>query len=114
MKWVLKAIMQKIFSNVPNGHTLNYLSQKYITKRFPLPDWRLENQINTALQYAKTFTKYSKVSLQDARFYEFGAGWHLPMPLTFSAIGVGNQTIIDVRKNIKVEILDTASKRLPN
>lgn len=36
MKWVIKAFLQKLFSMLPNGESLNYFCQKHITRSLPI------------------------------------------------------------------------------
>ena len=113
MKWIVKAITQKILSNLPNPEYFNYLAQKYIMKRFPMPDYRYIGQINYVLRYLQIFRNYSdNIDLSNASFYEFGGGWHLAIPLTFAGVGVGSQTVIDIRKNIRVEFIRRSIEKI--
>jgi SAM-dependent methyltransferase len=45
-------------------------------------------------------------------FYEFGAGWDLAVPLSFWALGVERQILVDRRPNVRVELVNTSIERL--
>ncbi len=114
MKWLLKVILQKSISTLPNSHNLNYLLQKYITKNFPLTNKKfLKKKVDAAYKHFNFFLKYWRNdNISKAHFYEFGAGWELSIPLIFSLLGIQSQTIIDIRRNIHSELIGDAIKKI--
>jgi SAM-dependent methyltransferase len=52
------------------------------------------------------------VQLGDVRVYEFGAGWDLIGPLTAFALGVERQTLVDLRVNVSVDLVNDTLRRL--
>ena len=45
--------------------------------------------------------------------YEFGAGWDLVGPLTLALSGVGRQIVVDIRENLRLELVNDTLRRLP-
>ncbi len=48
-------------------------------------------------------------------FYEFGAGWDLAIPLSYAALGVRRQVLVDIRPSVRIELVNeslTALERL--
>ena len=102
MKWLLKASLQKILSNLPNSEKVNYFFQHNITKSLPVSEEKFLAKFSEAFTHWKIFLKYNYLDrLEKSNFYEFGGGWDLIIPFTYSALGIKKQTIIDFRPNIR-------------
>ena len=43
---------------------------------------------------------------------EFGAGWDLTIPLTFSALGVERQVLVDIHRHVNLELVNGTIRRL--
>lgn len=111
MNWKLKAMIQQVLSNIPFGTDINYLGQRYVTKSLPIPYTTFVDYISVAKRHLEALQKYSNMRLEDAKLYEFGAGWNLVIPLAFWAFSVDNQFLIDIRKLLRVEMInDTIEK----
>ncbi|MCC5650346.1 hypothetical protein LC609_10945 [Nostoc sp. XA013] len=80
MDWKYKAGLQYILSRIPFGEDI-YLFQKNITKNLPLKESKIKEKLLIAEQHIENFHKYSSDSLEQATFYEFGAGWDLVQPI---------------------------------
>jgi SAM-dependent methyltransferase len=50
--------------------------------------------------------------LGEAVFDEFGVGWDLAIPLSFAALGVGRQVLVDIRPSARVELVNDSLSRL--
>lgn len=50
--------------------------------------------------------------LGEAVFYEFGVGWDLTIPLTYWALGVERQVLVDIRPHVHLELVNGAIRRL--
>ena len=107
MKWQIKSFIQNFISLTPNPSRLNYFFQHYISGRIPVNIEVFINVAGYAINHFKIFQKYcSKQNISEASFYEFGAGWDLEIPLAFHALGINHQTIIDIRPNIRLELIN--------
>lgn len=107
MRWLAKAAIQGTISLLPRGRDLNYYLQRNVSRRLPrsAPDfeWHAQTAVThlTALRRARP-----GVDPASLRFYEFGAGWDLIGPLAMWALGVDTQTIVDIRPNVKLELVN--------
>ena len=43
--------------------------------------------------------------------YEFGAGWDLAIPLAYASLGVGRQVLVDIRPNLRLELVNASIAR---
>jgi Methyltransferase domain len=111
MNWKYKALLHLAFSNIPLGERLNYFFQRYITKSLPANDASFVNAVSYAKERIDALQRYYSRPLSKATFYEFGAGWDMIVPLTFYAFGVERQILVDIRKLLKIELVnDTIEK----
>lgn len=108
MKWVIKAFLQKLFSMLPNGESLNYFCQKHITRSLPINESQFLSMVDRAFEHFRQFAFHrASCQIDDIKLFEFGAGWELVSPLTYAAMGVRNQTIIDVALHLRFELMKT-------
>ena len=98
MDFRYKCFLQQIFSNIPFGVRLNYLFQKNITKSLFSKD-RFFTKVNEAYEHYNKFCVCNKLENNSMRYYEFGAGWDLIIPISMSLLGF-NVTCVDVNKLI--------------
>jgi len=96
--------LQNVVSSVPNGEKLNYMFQKYISKSLPQKNDRFLRQVNEAFQHYSNFTKFNNLGNVENRYYEFGAGWDLTIPLTMSLLNL-EVHCIDIEKLILPELI---------
>lgn len=106
MNWKLKSVLQSLFSHVPSGEQLNYLCQRYITKSLPFDDSTFDLNMNIACEQIQKIEKYIQCHLQEATFFEFGAGYELTIPLTYYALGVSHQVLVDIRKLVRGNLIN--------
>jgi predicted SAM-dependent methyltransferase len=107
LKWLAKVFLQKTLSYIPRSEWWNYICQRHLTKSFGNVRNEFLKMIERVLIHFDYFTEYSinKIT-SEALFYEFGAGWHLTMPIGYYYLGINNQTIIDIRPNIRFDIIN--------
>ncbi|MBI1807854.1 MAG: class I SAM-dependent methyltransferase [Ignavibacteria bacterium] len=112
MKWVLKALVQKGISGMPGRERIHYLLQKHLSRSLPIPDDIFRNKAKIALKHLQVWKKHCKSNLRSqAKFLEFGAGWELVGPLVNAAAGIRNQTVVDISKHVRLELIrDTLNK----
>jgi len=111
MKWLLKAAVQRAISALPNPERVNHFFQRKVLRSFPLPKrefiWRVEHALN---HFKAIQTHYGDV--EGLRGYEFGAGWDMIIPLTYHALGIDDQTVVDIRPNLRLELVNDTVRRL--
>jgi SAM-dependent methyltransferase len=113
VRWLLKAALQKTIGLVPDADRWNYALQR-MSKGLP----RSDNDFSWAVSEAVTHIDAlratdSSLDLAALHFYEFGAGWDLLGPLTYYALGVERQTLVDIRSNVRLELVNDVLNRLP-
>jgi SAM-dependent methyltransferase len=111
MNWKYKALLQFVFSNIPFGESLNYFFQRYVTKSLPVRDTKFVSIVSIAKDHIDVCRKYLGRPLGEATFYEFGAGRDLIIPLTFYALGVERQILVDVRKLLRPRLVNHTIKQ---
>lgn len=106
MNWVAKAVLQKGMSALPRSQSANYLFQRHVTRTLPLGDPKIRRKFDRALTHVHVFDEQVGRPRADAVFYEFGAGWDLAVQLAYTALGVGRQTLVDIRPNIQLPLVN--------
>ena len=111
MNWKYKAALQLAVSHLPFGERLNHLLQRHLTKSLPTSDGHCRTIVTLAKGHLDLHTKYLERPLGAAVYYEFGAGWDLTGPMAFWCCGVNHQVLVDIRKLIRIDLLnDTIDK----
>jgi SAM-dependent methyltransferase len=111
MNWRLKAVMMHAFSNMPFGLPVYHWVQTNVTRSLPTSDEKYEEVFSRARKHISAFEHSQACDISQASLYEFGAGWELGIPLAFYALGVNQQTIVDIRPLLRVELInDTIQK----
>lgn len=111
-RWKAKAALQTLFSHVPGREALNYLCQRRIFRNLPVNDATLRATAQDARRHLENLTRHGTVPVNEATFYEFGAGKDLVVPLTYYCLGVREQLIIDIRDLAREELVVDALRRL--
>jgi SAM-dependent methyltransferase len=107
VNWVLKAAVQKAMSALPAAESANYVFQRRVTRTLPIGDAGVERKFRRALAHLDAYRDHGPGRpLADAAFYEFGAGWDLAVPLSYAALGVGRQTLVDIRPNLRLPLVN--------
>jgi SAM-dependent methyltransferase len=112
MKWLIKALFQKTVSFIPGSTNINYFFQSKVFKNLPRNDNEFLNIIREGILHNNMYEKYnSSKGLSNVKFFEFGAGWDLIIPVLYSCIGVKSQTIVDLYLNVRYDLIeDTLTK----
>lgn len=106
MKWIIKALAQKVFSALPNGEQINYKFQR-ATGGLPVSDDEFVEKVRLAHERLKRYETFGpKRPIGEIACFEFGAGWDLIGPLSYYAFGVRHQTVIDIRPNLHLELVN--------
>ena len=102
MRWIAKAALQRGLGLLPQGERLNYLFQRHVARSLPGGEPVVRRKLARARQHLEAFGR----PVEDAVFYEFGAGWDLAIPLSYAALGVGRQVLVDIRPSARIELVN--------
>ena len=107
MRWVAKAAVQRGLGLVPQGERLNYVFQRHVLHSLPAGESVFRRKFSRAQQHLRAYGEHGPGTPAIAStFYEFGAGWDLAIPLSFVALGVGRQVLVDIRPSVRVELVN--------
>jgi hypothetical protein len=107
MRWLAKAALQRGLGLLPQGERLNYLFQRHVARSLPGGEAVARRKFARALQHLRAYEEHGPDRpAGDAVFYEFGAGWDLAIPLSYAALGVGRQVLVDIRPSARVELVN--------
>ena len=113
MRWLAKAFLQKSLSALPQAERANYLLQRHVTRSLPGAEAGFRRRFERATRHVEAYAEHGPMRpLGEAVFYEFGAGWDLAVPLSFWALGVERQVLVDLRPNVRVDLVNTSIERL--
>lgn len=107
MRWLAKAGLQRALGLLPQGERLNYVFQRHVLRSLPAGESVFRRKFSRALQHLWAYKEHGPGTPRgEAVFYEFGAGWDLAIPLSFAALGVGRQVLVDIRPSVRVELVN--------
>ena len=113
MRWLAKALLQKTLSALPQAERANYLLQRHVTRSLPGAEAGFRRRFERATRHVEAYAVHgSDRPLGEVVFYEFGAGWDLAVPLSFWTLGVERQVLVDLRPNVRAELVATSIERL--
>jgi SAM-dependent methyltransferase len=111
MKWIAKALVQKSLSAFPHGERLNYWLQKK-TGGLPVSPGEFIEKVRLAHTRVKRWEQFgSQKPLKEILCFEFGAGWDLIGPLAYWSFGIDHQIVIDIRPNLRPELLQDSVRK---
>ena len=97
MNFKYKCQLQKLFSDLPYGERLNYYFQRKVTKSLPPSNKQFLDKVATAVQHQQYFEEYNQIDQTTGKYYEFGAGWTLTVPMAMGVMGY-DVHCIDIRR----------------
>jgi SAM-dependent methyltransferase len=107
MRWLAKAALQRGLGLVPQGERLNYVFQRHVRRSLPASESVFRRKFARALQHLRAYEEHGPATpAATACFYEFGAGWDLAIPLSYGALGVGRQVLVDIRPSARVALVN--------
>lgn len=113
MNFKYKAYLQNFFSMIPFGVTLNYLMQTKVTHSLPISDRDFMEKIETVKYHFENFKKYSSgIDVSECRYYEFGTGYDMVIPICMSLLGFNDLTCIDIRRLVFTDLINDSINRL--
>jgi SAM-dependent methyltransferase len=107
MRWLAKAALQRGLGVLPQGERLNYVFQRHVLRSLPAGESVFRRKFARALQHLRAYEQHGQGTPPGkATFYEFGAGWDLAIPLSYAALGVARQVLVDIRPSVRVELVN--------
>jgi SAM-dependent methyltransferase len=107
MRWLAKAALQRGLGLLPQGERLNYVFQRHVAHSLPASESVFRRKFARARQHLGAFEEHGPgVTPGEAVFYEFGAGWDLNIALSYTALGVGRQVLVDIRPSVRLELVN--------
>ena len=107
MRWLAKAALQRGLGLLPQGERLNYVFQRHVLRSLPASESVFRRKFARALQHLRAYEEHGPgTPPAQACFYEFGAGWDLAIPLSYAALGVGRQVLVDIRPSVRAELVN--------
>jgi SAM-dependent methyltransferase len=111
--WVAKAVGAKVVGALPGGDGLHYALQRRVTRTLPVGRRVFRKQRRRAVAHLRAYEQHGpERPLGEAVFYEFGAGWDLTVPLVYWSLGVNHQVLVDLRQNVRLELVNHTLGRL--
>jgi len=108
-KWMLKAIVQKSISFLPQKNKINYFFQKYVTKGVELNEIYFTKKLTVAKEHL-TYLQKHKV-LNEVSSLELGSGWYPIVPLSLYLCGAKQILTIDLSAHLtKAFLIKTFEK----
>ena len=112
-KWAIRAAAAQVLSRLPGGEDVRYLVQRYVTRTLPFVDEELVGRFLIGCEHLAAIAKHNPtLKLKDAHFFEFGAGWNVGMGLFLTAAGIGRQTLVDLNRFVRPELVHHSLLRL--
>jgi SAM-dependent methyltransferase len=112
MNWKLKAFAQCAISAMPRSTEINYKFQRYVTRNLPPSVATMQHSLNTILSDFSVMKKHLPIPVARAMCFEFGAGATLLGPLTFYCLGVEHQSLVDLHRLLRPELVNVAIRFL--
>ena len=107
MRWLAKAALQRGLGLLPQGERLNYVFQRHVLRSLPASESVFRRKFARALQHLRAYEEHGPgTPPAEACFYEFGAGWDLAIPLSYAALAVGRQVLVDIRPSVRVQLVN--------
>jgi hypothetical protein len=108
MNWQFKALAFQLLDKFYQygGRNIHYLGQRYVTKRLPRKIEPIEKTAADFLAHIDAFKKYFG-SLNNATYFEFGAGWDIYSNLVMYCYGIKKQIVVDIKPLIKPDLVNS-------
>lgn len=107
MHWLVKRTLQNALGVLPSPQSANYVFQRHVTRTLPIGDAGVARKFARARSHVAAYEEHGPGRpLDETVAYEFGAGWDLAIPLSYAALGVGRQVLVDIRPNLRLELVN--------
>jgi SAM-dependent methyltransferase len=110
MDFRIKCALQHAFSALPGGRDLNYLAQRYVSRKLPISDSLIEEYRRAAQRHLEQFQK--RVGGQPRTVLEIGSGQHLALAILMALAGCEHVQATDVKPNARPALVQDLLQRL--
>lgn len=110
MDFRFKSALQSVFSALPQGHRLNFLFQRHLTRSYPCTDDVFKIKVNQALMHHENYQRLNGLVSPAGKYYEFGAGWDLIIPITMKALDM-EVHCIDLRELAMPDLINDSLQK---
>ena len=107
-KWIIKAIVQKFISYLPNSNKINYLFQKYVTKGVILSDEYFTDRLGHGIQHINAHKQHKNFTFNST--LEIGTGWYPVVPVAMFLAGANKIVTVDITHLTNVNKVFTTLK----
>jgi SAM-dependent methyltransferase len=110
MNWFVKCMAFQVLGRVPGGQTLYHAGQRRLTGSTRQTDSRLLGKIGQTVRYWNWLAANLPAErLAAAAHLELGSGWLPSVPMTFHALGIPRQYLVDIAPHMEPEaVIETA------
>jgi len=113
VRWLAKAALQKGLSALPAAESVNYLFQRRVNRSLPASEAAFRRKFGRAVGHLAAYAEHGpNRAVGESVLYEFGAGWDLAIQLSYWSLGVDRQTLVDIRPNLRYELVNVSIERL--
>lgn len=114
MNFKIKCSVQSVLSALPYNDRLNYLLQRYLSHSLPFNDDQFIKKTEDSLLHYRNFEEFNSISEKSNKYYEFGAGWHLIIPVSMCLLNF-EVFCVDLRYLVFPDLIkDTLQKFIKN
>lgn len=112
-KWILKAVVQKTISILPQREKFNYFFQKNITKGVQLSDEYFNNKLGHAQDHLSYFNIMNPNDFKKRKhaILELGSGWYPIVPVLFYLVEAGPVISVDLQSWMNKETIIIAIRK---
>jgi SAM-dependent methyltransferase len=109
MNWLVKSVVFQALSRLPGGQPLYHAAQRRLTGSTRPTDSRLLGKIEqTVLYWSWLADQVPSEQLAAAVHLELGTGWLPSVPVTFYALGINHQHLVDIAPHLQPDaVVDT-------
>jgi len=100
----------QFLSRLPGGQSVYHAAQHFVTGSSRQTDGRLMGKIQQTIKYWEWLAASTPVEwLRAASHLDLGTGWLPSVPMTFHALGISRQYLVDISPHLSPEaVVDTA------
>jgi len=109
--WRLKALAFRVLEHLPMQRTAYSLLQRYVTRSYPRALSPTRESSASQQHHVRAFRERFG-PLDEARLFEFGAGWDLYGNLVFWTLGINHQTVMDLSRWVRPAFVNGAIRHL--
>jgi hypothetical protein len=103
--WLVKAVVQRTLSGLPNPHYWNELFQEWVSHSLELTDERFENSLLDCRNHLEQFRRFGSTAPGSFSAFELGTGWFAVVPIGLFLCGAREVWTWDIAPLLKLHRL---------